>query len=93
MSQHQQNWDRIISELRKSIDQIEGPIEGRDWAELGDDTKDVFASQVQSILEAELSNRLGEEMRVNVKIKKALETIGEQLVRDMAARGEATGNV
>jgi|GEM_PF-4797469 len=93
MSQHQQNWERIISELRKSIDQIEGPVEGRDWLEFGDTTKNVFTAHVQTILEAELSNRLGEETRVNVKIKNALEAIGEQLVRDGAMQAGVTGNV
>jgi hypothetical protein len=93
MSQHQQNWDRIISELRKSIDRIEGPVEGRDWSEFGDTTKDVFTTHMETILEAELSNRLGEETRVNVRIKSALEAIGEQLVRDSATQPEVRGNV
>lgn len=93
MSQHQQNWDRIISELRKAIDQTEGPVEGREWSEFSDETKGMFIEQVQAILDAELSNRLGEENRVNVRIKTALHAIGEQLVRDAAERGEVAANV
>ena len=93
MSQHQQNWKRIISELHKAIDQVEGPVEGREWSEFGDVTKEAFSTQVQTILEAELSNRLGEETRVNVRIKNALEAIGEQLMRDISARAEVAAHV
>lgn len=93
MSQHQQNWDRIISELRKAIDQTEGPVQGRDWSEFSEETKDVFTQQVQAILDAELSNRFGEETRVNIKIKNALEAIGEQLVRDPGVGTEVLSDV
>jgi hypothetical protein len=93
MSQHQQNWERIIAELRTAIDQVEGPVAGRDWSEFGETTKEVFTEQVQAILDAELSNRFGEETRVNVKIKNALEAIGEQLMRDSGPTGEVVSNV
>jgi hypothetical protein len=82
MSQHQQNWTRIISELHKAIDKVDGPVEGREWSGCTDETKATFTQQVQAILDAELNNRFGEENRVNVKIKGALEAIGEQLMRD-----------
>jgi hypothetical protein len=82
MSQHQQNWERISSELLKAIDTTDGPVEDLEWAQLDDRTKTVFTEQVQNILEAELSNRFGEETRVNVKIRNALESIGEQIARD-----------
>lgn len=86
MSQ-QQNWNRIRAELQKAISESDGPIEGKSWSELGDDTKEVFTAQIITILEAELSNRAGEETRVNVKIRTALEAIGEQLTRDKGAEG------
>jgi hypothetical protein len=93
MSQHQQNWNRINTELHKAVDRLDGPIEGRDWSEFGDDTKEVFTSQIKAILEAELSHRFGDETRVNVKIRGALEAVGEQLVRDRAMTGESASDV
>jgi len=93
MSQHQQNWERIISELRTAIDQVEGPVPGRDWSEFSEATKEVFTEQVRAILDAELDNRFGEETRVNVKIKNALEAIGEQLMRESGPTAEAVSDV
>lgn len=93
MSQHQQNWTRIVAELHRAIDKVEGPVEGRSWAECSEETKTTFTQQVQAILDAELNNRFGEETRVNVKIKGALEAIGEQLMRDPATTGEAVADV
>jgi hypothetical protein len=81
MSQHQQNWERINSELLRAIDAIDGPVEDYEWSQLDEATKEVFTQQVKNILDAELSNRSGEETRVNVRIRNALEAIGEQVAR------------
>ena len=92
MSQHQQNWHRILAELHKAARQLDGPIDGREWSDFGDDTKEVFISQIEAILEAELSHRFGDESRVNVRIKDALIAVGEQLVRGAAATGTTRGD-
>jgi hypothetical protein len=91
MSQHQQNWERIITELHKVVDQLDGPVDGCTWSEFGDETRDVFTAQIEEILEAELSHRVGDETRVNVKIKDALVVIGEQLVRGAASADGTIG--
>ena len=93
MSQHQQNWNRINSELRKAIDQLDGPIEDHGWSEYRDDTKNVFETQIESILDAEVSHRFGDESRVNIRIREALEAIGEQLARDTATTGQKASDV
>lgn len=93
MSQHQQNSDRINAELHKAVERLDGPIEGRSWSEFGDDTKAVFTSQIEAILDAELSHRFGDESKVNVRIREALETIGEQLARDATGTEDVVNDV
>lgn len=88
MTHRQQNWERILSELRKAVRTLDGPIEGHAWSEYSEDMKEMFASQIETILKAELDHRLGDEWKVNVKIQEALVAIGEELTRSVA-RGRA----
>jgi hypothetical protein len=81
MSTNRQNRTRIIDEISRAITKVEGPVEGCTWSEFDESTREVFTTEVHAILDAELNHRFGEESRVNVKIREALERIGEHLVR------------
>lgn len=92
MSQHQ-NWKRIVTELDKAVDALDGPIAGRAWSEYSPETKEVFHAQTEAILEAELNHRVGDEATVYPAIKEALKIIGEQLVRDAPSSGQDESSV
>lgn len=81
MSQHQQNWRRISSELRKAVQELDGPIEGRAWSEFDGDMVDTFSNHIGEILEAELNYRVGDESAVNPRIRDSLVALGEEIVR------------
>lgn len=81
MSQHQQNWRRINSELRKAVQELDGPVESRPWGEFDEDMVEVFTRHVSAILEAELNHRVGDEWSVNPRIKESLIAIGEEILR------------
>lgn len=93
MSQYQQNWNRINAELRNAVDRLSGPTDEHDWSEFGTMAKNVFTAQVVGILQAEFSHRFGDESRVNVRIRKALENVGEQIVRDLASAKQVARDV